>query len=101
MPGKRAPGQVFIGFPVDAELLAAIDKQRGPKSRSLFIREAIFKDLEEMGVGLSPQIVRAPDRVGKGGRPKKIVPPPPAMVAEEPPEYGAEKKKTKRPTKKD
>jgi hypothetical protein len=83
---------VFIGLPVDAELLAAIDKQRGPKSRSLFIREAIYKDLDEMGVGLSPDIVRAPDRVGKGGRPKKILSMPPAMVA---------KKEKQRPTKKD
>ena len=58
MPGKRSEGQRLVAVPMDSELLDLMDKKRGTKNRSQFIREAIAKML-----GLSPEITHAPDRV--------------------------------------
>jgi len=58
MPGKRSEGQRLVAIPMDSELLSLMDKKRGAKNRSQFIREAIAKML-----GLSSDAAHAPDRV--------------------------------------
>lgn len=58
MPGKRSEGQRLVAIPMDSELLNLMDKKRGPKNRSQFIREAIAKML-----GLPSEAAHAPDRV--------------------------------------
>jgi hypothetical protein len=65
----RSPGQTLIGVAVDEHLLDAIDKNRGGLTRSAFVRNAIGKYL-----GISGDVLHAPDRTGKGGRPKKNLP---------------------------
>lgn len=50
---------------VDEKLLRAIDKRRGGLTRSAFVRQAIGNYL-----GVSGELLNAPDRTGKGGRPK-------------------------------
>jgi hypothetical protein len=57
---------------VDAEFAAAIDKARRGKSRSQFLREALYRYLAtECGITLPQEIMHAPDRAGKGGRKRK------------------------------
>lgn len=67
MAKKRSAGQTLIGVAIDESLLAQIDRARGELSRSAFVRQALGKFL-----GLSGAITQAPDRAGKGGRPRKI-----------------------------
>jgi len=64
---KRSAGQTLIGVAIDESLLAQIDRARGESSRSAFVRQALGKYL-----GLSGAITQAPDRAGKGGRPRKV-----------------------------
>lgn len=71
MPNQRANGQVLIGCHVDAAFAAAIDRARGGKSRSDFLREALFSYLASCGITIPEALKYAPDRTGKGGRPKK------------------------------
>lgn len=85
MPNQRASGQSLIGCHVDAQFLAEIDAARGGKSRSDFLREALYDYLKKLGYDLPPAWKYAPDRTGKGGRPKKFLTAVP----------GAGKKKTK------
>lgn len=66
VPRNRSPGQTLVAFSLDKELEKAIDSARGGKSRSQFIREALA-----MKLGVSLHLAEAPDRAGKGGRPKK------------------------------
>lgn len=72
-----------MAFPLDEQLLAALDRARGARSRSAVVREAIYSMLKAQGYQLPPALVNAPDRVGKGGRPKKVVEMPTAKVAED------------------
>jgi hypothetical protein len=65
---KRSAGQTLIGVAIDESLLVQIDKARGELSRSAFVRQALGKYL-----GLSGAITQAPDRAGKGGRPRKVL----------------------------
>lgn len=73
MPDKRAAGKSLVGCHIDDEFLAAIDQARGGKSRSDFFREAIFDYLKTLGIKLPETLKYAPDRTGKGGRPKKVI----------------------------
>lgn len=66
MSKPRSPGQTLIGVAVDEKLLAAIDKKRGGLTRSAFVRQAIGNFL-----GVAGDLLNAPDRTGKGGRPRK------------------------------
>ncbi len=66
MSKLRSPGQTLIGVAVDEKLLQAIDLKRGGMTRSAFVRQAIGNFL-----GVSGELLDAPDRTGKGGRPKK------------------------------
>ena len=72
MPDQRAAGKSLVGCHVDEEFLVAIDAARGGKSRSDFLREAIFKYLRSLGYNLPERLMFAPDRTGKGGRPPKL-----------------------------
>jgi hypothetical protein len=74
MPNQRATGQTLIGVHLDAEFVAAIDRARGGKSRSQFLREVLFLYVtKECRIHLPENFMHAPDRAGKGGRPKKTV----------------------------
>ena len=70
--------QTLIALRLDPELLAAVDQKRSRlrKSRSQFIRDAIYEAVKDLGI--SEDVTFPQDRVGesKGGRPKK-----PAIVA--------------------
>ena len=56
---------------MDAAFLAEIDRVRGGRSRSDFLREALFEHLKRAGVHLPEALKHGPDRTGKGGRPRK------------------------------
>ncbi len=71
MPDQRAAGKSLVGCHVDAAFLAEIDRARGGKSRSDFLREALYEHLKALGIQIPERLKHAPDRSGKGGRPKK------------------------------
>lgn len=71
MPGQRKEGQKLIGCHVEEEFAAAIDAARKGKGKSDFFREALYFYLESLGYKLPENLKFAPDRSGKGGRPKK------------------------------
>lgn len=70
---KRAKGQTLIGCHLDETFLAEIDKARGPKNRSEFLREVIYDHLKSRGFVIPESVQFAPDRSGKGGPKKKSV----------------------------
>ena len=70
MPSQRSENQTLIAFAVDANLLAVIDAERGSLARSAWIRLALVKALTEAGYDVG-HLAAAPDRAGKGGRPRK------------------------------
>lgn len=73
MPGIRSKGQKGVLLMMDEEFLDEIDKgfpQLGYSDRSTFIREAVYKALEEQGIKLPAILKAAPSRKGKGGRKK-------------------------------
>lgn len=73
MPGKRSKDQKLIAFPLDETFLRKVDSARKGKSRSQYIREALAMYLEsDADIRVSEEHVSAPDRVGKGGRPRKV-----------------------------
>jgi hypothetical protein len=58
---------------VDADFVAAIDRARQGKSRSQFLREVLYWYLtEQCKISLPVEMMHAPDRAGKGGRPPKL-----------------------------
>lgn len=83
----------MIGVRVDDELLDEIDRVRGSMSRSDFVRLATYNALKEAGTSLPESIISAPDRAGKGGRPRKEKGV--ALVREEVAEYKPRKGKLK------
>jgi hypothetical protein len=60
----------FLGFKADATFVEQLDLGRGQVSRSQFLREAVAEKLKELGIDLPSESVIAPDRKGKGGRPR-------------------------------
>lgn len=74
VPGQRGRGQTLVAFPLDEELLAALDQARGPLSRSAILRKALFDHLRAKGYQLDESLIAAPDRAGKGGRTKSSAP---------------------------
>lgn len=62
MPNKRRAGQVFIGLQIDSLLGAEMDRARGLKDRSQFVREAIAEKLKKMGVSVPERSLHAPPR---------------------------------------
>ena len=72
MPNQRASGQTLIGCHLDAEFVDAIDRARGGKSRSQFLREVLYWYVtQKCSIALPSHLMHAPDRAGKGGRPRK------------------------------
>ena len=68
-----APARICMTFQVSDAFAAEIDRARGFKSRSDFIRAAIFAYLEKhTESALDKDWQRAPNRCGKGGRSKKV-----------------------------
>jgi hypothetical protein len=63
MPNVRGKNQTLITCPLDADFLAEIDRARGRKNRSQFLREAIAEKLNGMGFRVSEDMVFPPDRV--------------------------------------
>jgi hypothetical protein len=65
--------QTLIAIRLDPDLLAAVDSKRqaGRRSRSQFIRDAIFQAVRDTGIPADAAYPQ--DRVGtaKGGRPRK------------------------------
>jgi len=66
----RTNTQKLLTLHVDAELFDAAERCRGRASRSQWIRQAIAEKVVREGIKLSEDAVFAPDRSGKGGRPK-------------------------------
>lgn len=98
-----------MGCHVDQRFAAEIDAARGCKSRSDFLREAIYEYLCCQGKRLPESFKHAPDRAGKGGRPRKNPDTKNVMMNDEQNEQPAppmkpvtyEKGSRKKPTKKD
>ena len=86
MPNKRRAGQTFIGIQIDVGLAAELDRARGRKDRSQFVREAIAEKLKRMKIRVPESLIYPPPRA-------KVVSMP--MVAEEAPKYRARKKEAK------
>lgn len=63
MPNVRAIGQTLVTFYLDEEFLRALDRARGRKTRSQFIREAVFREIQASGVRIDPNLIFPPDRV--------------------------------------
>jgi hypothetical protein len=95
MPNVRAKGQKLICFAVDQDFLSGIDAARGGKTRSQFVREAIFRELTEIGIRLNPKIIFPPDRAGViqfvGNNNRNIT----QRAAEAPPKHRTKKGKKK------
>lgn len=95
VPGQRGQDQKLVSFQLDERLLRALDDAaRGGVGRSAVVREAIYKHLIERGYELPPTVKNAPDRLGKGGRPRKVVEM--KKVAEDEAEYRVSKKAAKK-----
>jgi hypothetical protein len=80
---SKTERQQLIALRVDADLLAEIDAKRGRVSRSEFLRNAVYAELQALGTDLPANVTAAPDRAGKGGRPRKILEMPIQRVAED------------------
>lgn len=62
MPNQRREGQTFIGCQADESLVVDLDRARGYKDRSQFIREAIAEKLNRMGYQVRQSVVYPPPR---------------------------------------
>lgn len=60
----------MIGCWVDPDFMAKIDSARRGTPRSQFFRDAIADKLKSVGIPVEPEEAQAPDRAGKGGRPR-------------------------------
>ncbi len=56
---------MFIGFQADVELVRELDRGRGRKHRSQFIREAIAEKLEGQGIRVREDVIYAPPRAAR------------------------------------
>jgi hypothetical protein len=70
MTDKRTAGQVLIGCWCDEKFVSRIDSARRGMNRSQFARDALVDKLVKLGVKITDLQTWAPDRTGKGGRPK-------------------------------
>lgn len=86
MPNQRGENQTRLVFALDQELLEALDKARpAGVTRSEWLRKAMVNELARLGQPVDPALIAAPDRAGKGGRPRKDAGV--ALVREEPADY--------------
>lgn len=70
------PELTLIPFKASDKIVDGLDKARGHKSRSLYIREALAEKLAKDGVEVTADMIHTADRAGVGGRPRKAVSPP-------------------------
>lgn len=80
---SKTERQQLIALRVDAALLAEIDAKRGRVSRSEFLRNAVYAELQSQGTELPASVTAAPDRAGKGGRPRKAAAIPLQKISED------------------
>jgi metal-responsive CopG/Arc/MetJ family transcriptional regulator len=74
MPNVRSKDQRGVIVMMDRKFCEEIDAafpRLGFSDRSTFIRDAVYKRLEEMNIRVPASLKAAPSRAGKGGRPKK------------------------------
>ena len=62
MPNKRRAGQTFIGIQMDIGLASELDRARGRKDRSQFVREAIAEKLKRMKIRVPESLIYPPPR---------------------------------------
>jgi metal-responsive CopG/Arc/MetJ family transcriptional regulator len=65
MPNQRRAGQMFLGFQADQELVRDLDRGRGRKDRSRFIREAIAEKLNREGIRVREDLIYPPERAAR------------------------------------
>jgi hypothetical protein len=71
MPNKRSKGQKGVLIMMDESFRAEVDAalpRTGFEDRSAFIRDAVWRRLDEMGIALPRSVQGKPSRLGKGGR---------------------------------
>ena len=76
MPNVRSKDQRGVLVMLDEKFRDEIDAafpRLGFTDRSTFIRDAVYKRLQEMNIHLPASLKAAPSRAGKGGRPRKKV----------------------------
>lgn len=61
----------MVAISLSKDLLALVDRCAVDldTDRSKVIRRAIAEELGRLGYAVAPELVRAPSRIGKGGRP--------------------------------
>jgi hypothetical protein len=96
MPNKRRAGQFFLGVQIDARLAADLDRARGRKDRSQFVREAVAEKLKRLGVPVPDDLIYPPPRAKViqiiGNNNRNIT----QRAAEKAPKYRAKKKGKKK-----
>ncbi|MEI8288793.1 MAG: ribbon-helix-helix domain-containing protein [Verrucomicrobiota bacterium] len=73
MANERGAGQKLIPIPASEDFIKELNsgfKKAGYDNRSQFIRDAILEKLARLGIDVPEKLALAPDRLGKGGRPK-------------------------------
>lgn len=76
----RSEDQKPLTFMVKAAFLDEINQActiAGYSDRSQFIRDAVFAEIERLGIAVPKALKAAPSRKGKGGPKKKMALPPP------------------------
>jgi Arc/MetJ-type ribon-helix-helix transcriptional regulator len=71
----RSPSQTLLNLYVNDRFLELIDTvlpELGYANRSEFIRSAIREKLQANGLKIAPSLSAAPNRIGKGGRPRRV-----------------------------
>lgn len=61
---------MLIGCWCDEKFVERIDRARRGQNRSQFARDALVDKLKKMGIKVTDLQTWAPDRTGKGGRPR-------------------------------
>lgn len=56
---------MFLGFQADLELVRDLDRGRGRKDRSQFIREAIAEKLNGQGIRVREDLIYPPPRAAR------------------------------------
>ena len=87
---------MFLGCQADEQLIADLERARGRKDRSQFIREAIAEKLQRVGIRVPENLIYPPPRARivqiVGSNNKNIT----QRAAEEPPRYRLRKKDRKK-----
>lgn len=75
MPSQRSKDQRGVLVMMDKDFREEIDRAlpiAGYSDRSQFIRDAVYKRLQEIGIDVPAHLKAAPSRIGKGGRKSKV-----------------------------